>query len=138
MFLSGKILSFKHKANVLYLAVAKNIKRPWIFSGFAEKFIFFAFDNQVHNLCINLIFQAKISWIDQLTVIFFSPGYILWLSPKALDIQCFSRIVVHLKTTETLMHILSQNIQFNFLVFRKGWRSQMVNSIKGPIQTGGA
>ena len=68
--------------------VEKNIKKHRIFSGFAEKSI--SFDNYLHNLCINLIFKAKISWIDQLTVVFFSLGYIFWLLVKALNIQCFS------------------------------------------------
>ena len=40
VYLSGQILSFKHKANILNWAGAKNIKKHWIFSGFAEKSIF--------------------------------------------------------------------------------------------------
>ena len=49
-------------------AEAKNINMPWIFSGFAEKSIFFVFKNYLHNLCINLIFKPKyhelINWLQ--------------------------------------------------------------------------
>ena len=56
VYLSGKILSFKHKANILYW--------HWIFRGFTESLLFCGFDNYLHYLRINSIFKAKKSWFD--------------------------------------------------------------------------
>ena len=94
------LLSFKHKANILYWTDAKKNKRALNVEWFCRKVYFFVFDNYLHNLCINLMFKTKISWIDQVTVVFSSPGYIFWLSPKALNTQCFSRIILRLTITE--------------------------------------
>ena len=72
IYLSGKILKLTFSTGW-----CKKYQKAMNIQWFCRKvYFFFVFDNYLHNLCINLIFKGRIPWIDQLSVVFFFPGYI--------------------------------------------------------------